>query len=570
MSTDEEAPAGTGASSENWSKASGDDDTTSQPLSDDATDGNREFDPSAADAALTDDRTPFDVGAAHLEAGGVFRIGLVRWLMSKGCDQVEIGVLAQTQGVSQEDVVVVANELSDEDKRSLVEVFLRASTPISLPVPAVSTEDALTLKLPNGVELPRAIMVGEDAVVVQAGGLGIRKHDKTVKPICNFVAIIVEYRIRDDGFNAVAEYGIDVSHLGQCVRVYVNAQDFADLGWLPVHVGPTARVYPRCREIVKVAIQALSEHLHRGLVPRTTVYGHLGWRQLPDGQRVFLTAAGALGPNGIVPGVEVGLPGDFSRYFLDEVTFDDELRVAVRASLSILELGADVVTVPVLASTYLAPLGQANGSVFLEARTGSQKTCMAALAQQHFGPEMDYNNLPAHWSSTENALEMMEFVAKDCQLVIDDYNPQGSATEQARWHAKADRVLRAAANSSGRSRLGKDSELQETRPARCLVLATGEDMPKGQSLRGRILAVEMHPGGIDLAKLTVAQEEAVSGVYAKSMAGYIQWLAADWDRVERVRKERSSRLRSELHDIGSHPFTATIVADLGGGVRIPP
>ncbi len=548
MTEHDNAPAGTGASQEDSGENSNDE--ISAEL----------------DAKPTNGCSPLDVGIAYLESGNPFRIELVTWMMGKGVDPADIGAVAQVCGVPLEHMRSVAKELPKDHEVKLVQAYyLAAASPtlVSRPV----SDRALDVRLPSGIGLPKAIVVGGDGIVVDANGMALGKHGKELKPICNFVAVIDEDRFRDDGAQVDAEYGIDVYHCGVWQRVYVDAQDFLDLKWVHTLVGPTANIFPGCAQSVKSAIQGLSQHVHGGLVPRTTVYGHLGWRRLSDGQQVFLTAAGALGANGIVLDVEVGLPGDFSRYYLPAVEVDDDLRRSVRASLSIMDIGPDIVTVPVIGATYLPPLGDPNGSVLLSGLTGSQKTSVAALAQQHYGSEMDADHLPAAWSSTPNALEMMAFIAKDCLLVIDDFNPQGSQQELGASHAMADRVLRAVANSSGRSRLGKDSELQVTRPARCFVLATGEEVPKGQSLRGRVPNAEMERGDIDLDLLTLAQRDASAGVYAQSMAGYIRWLAASWDQVQLVRKERGARLRSELQDIRCHPFTATIVADLGVGFR---
>jgi len=331
-------------------------------------------------------------------------------------------------------------------------------------------------------------MVGERGVQVQPDGFYVRKgKGKATRPISNFLAFVSAHRVRDDGITVIAEFAVDVYHFGRWYQVNVGADDFAQLRWLNAEIGPSAIIYPRCKEMVLAAIQELTAYVHRGPVPRITVYSHLGWRELRDGTRVYLNAAGALGAEGIVPGVEVGLPGDFARYYLEGAGTDDGLREAVRSSLSILDLGPDTVMAPLLAATYRAPLGEANATVFLVGYTGSLKSTLAALAQQHFGSEMDVRHLPASWSATDNALEALAFVAKDSLLVVDDFNPTGSPSEVAGWHAKAERVIRAVGNSSGRGRLSADSELQVTRPARCLALATGEDVPRGQSLRARLL-----------------------------------------------------------------------------------
>jgi hypothetical protein len=140
--------------------------------------------------------------------------------------------------------------------------------------------------------------------------------------------------------------------------VDVPASEFDDLKWLGIHVGPTATAYPKMKEVVAVAVKRLSAEVHGGAVPRTTIYRHLGWRTLPSGEPVFLTAAGALGASGLVSGVEVALDGPFTRFQLFGVERDGALRTAVRASLSLLDIGPDSATVPALAVTYRAPLGE--------------------------------------------------------------------------------------------------------------------------------------------------------------------------------------------------------------------
>jgi hypothetical protein len=428
----------------------------------------------------------------------------------------------------------------------------------------------IVVKHPDGVSLPESLMVGGRRVAVRPDGFctpQIKQTKSAIVPISNFVAFVSEHRIRDDGVATVSEFTVNVYHCGRWFRVDVAADDFAQLRWLNTDVGPTAIIYPRSRELVLAAIQELSAAVHGGPVPLITVHSHLGWKTLPDGTRVFLNAGGALGADGVVPSVVVALPGDFAHYYIGAPGPDEELRESVRASLSIIDLGTETVTAPLLAATCRAPLGDANLTVFMEGLTGSLKSSLAAIVQQHFGSEMDIRHLPGSWSSTDNALEVLAFLAKDCVLVIDDFNPTGSQNEVAAWHAKAERIIRAVANGSGRSRLDANSELEETRPARCLLLATGEDRPRGQSLRARLLGVDVERGQIDLAKLTVAQEQAASGVFSRAMAGYLKWLANNWEAVVGTRVKHSAQLRADLYDIDSHPFTSNIVAELGVGVR---
>src|SRR5260370_40577038 len=120
-------------------------------------------------------------------------------------------------------------------------------------------------------------------------------------------------------------------------------------------------------------------------------------------------------------------------------------------------------------------------------------------------------HLPGAWSSTGNALEALAFQAKDTLFVIDDFAPQGSGADIARYHAAADRVFRAAGNHAGRGRLDCSAALRESKPPRALILSTGEDIPRGQSVRARLLIVELETGSIQGSDLAACQREAQRG-----------------------------------------------------------
>jgi hypothetical protein len=90
-----------------------------------------------------------------------------------------------------------------------------------------------------------------------------------------------------------------------------------------------------------------------------------------------------------------------------------------------------------LAATYRAALGEADFALHLAGQTGAFKSEIAALCQQHFGAGMNARNFPGSWSSTANAIEAMAFYAKDALFVIDDFPPQGSTHDVARYHASA-------------------------------------------------------------------------------------------------------------------------------------
>jgi hypothetical protein len=111
---------------------------------------------------------------------------------------------------------------------------------------------------------------------------------------------------------------------------------------------------------------------------------------------------------------------------------------------------------------------------------------------------MDAAHLPGHFASTANALEMLAFHAKDALLVVDDFAPTGRHGDDGLENV-AERLFRAVGNQQGRSRMVGNGRLQQARPPRAFLLATGEEVPQGHSIRARLVIVEVALGEVDRA-----------------------------------------------------------------------
>jgi hypothetical protein len=181
---------------------------------------------------------------------------------------------------------------------------------------------------------------------------------------------------------------------------------------------------------------------------------------------------------------------------------------------------------------------------------------------------MNRLNLPGAWSSTGNALEALAFHAKDALFVIDDFAPQGGTTDVARYHAAADRVFRAAGNHAGRSRLDSTAKLREPKPPRSLILSTGEDVPRGQSVRARLLIMELSKNAIDAASLTKCQEDAQGGLYVEAMGGFVQWLADRYSERLASFQQKTCEYRVRARQNAAHARTPEIVANLQTGFEL--
>jgi hypothetical protein len=419
-------------------------------------------------------------------------------------------------------------------------------------------------------EAKSEIRVGE---YVETGGQLFRvktlpNGQEILMPLTNFSARIIADVERDDGAERTRSFEVEVRRGERAAAISVPFAQFATMRWpiealgcdAVVHAGAGAADHVRC------AVQLLSHN-----VRRRTVFAHTGWRRI-DNQWVYLHGGGAIGADGAVEGVEVELPPEIAPLKLE---LPNDPPAALRASLRLLDLGPDRITVPLLGAVVRAVLGGADFTLFLFGRTGVFKTELAALAQAHFGAGFDARHLPANFTSTANSNEGLAFLAKDAILAVDEFAPPASGSERDVMHRDASRLLRSQGNAAGRARMRSDGTLRPAKPSRALLLATGEDLPRGQSARARMFVVEVTAGAIDAVKLTKCQHDAADGQYARALACFVRWLAPRLDDVraefEKLRREaraavthahaRTSDIRAQL--VAAYSIFVAFLADCG-------
>jgi hypothetical protein len=381
-------------------------------------------------------------------------------------------------------------------------------------------------------------------------------------PLTNFTARITADVSEDDDAEVRRYFEIEARLGERAVRFDVPAPKFAGMAWTTEHLGASAIVFPgfSLKDHARTAVQLLSED-----IAERTIYTHTGWRQV-DGIWVYLHGGGAIGPDGTVEGVEVRLDEALSLYRLPAPPEGEDINVAIRASLRIWEVGPDGLVISQHAAVFRTAMGETDHSVHTVGPTGVAKSELAALCLQHFGAGLDARHLLS-WESTENAIEAQAFTLKDALVVLDDFAPNGTSNDVQRWHKKADRVMRAKGNAAGRARMAADLTMRTTKPPMALILSTGEDTPRGQSLRARMLVLEHGEGDVDWEKLTECQRDAEEGLYAQAMAGFISWLASRYKKVLEQLPEETRKLREEVTSSGQHKRTLGIAADLGLGLR---
>ncbi len=384
-------------------------------------------------------------------------------------------------------------------------------------------------------------------------------HGPAKVPVCNFVARIVDETQHDDGLERRVVLGVEgrLSSGRLLPRIEVAAEQFSrPEQWVVPQWGSDAIVWPGESRSLPAAIQSLSENK-----TRRVVYGHVGWRNI-EGTWSYLHADGAVGPEGCQQSITVDLPTSLRHYKLPETAEDDDLLRAVRASLGFLRVAPEWITFPLLAAVYRAVLGPVDLSLFLVGASGSFKSELTALQQQHFGAGFSRTSLPGNWASTANALEAMAFVAKDAVFVIDDFAPGGAPQDVARLHREAQRVLRAQGNQTGRNRLTAEASLRPERHPRGMIVSSGEDLPRGHSIRARTFVVEVERSDISVERLTQCQHDAGAGLYAQSLAGFLRWLAPHYEAMRESWRPRIEKLRRTAQNAAQHARMPGNVAEL--------
>jgi hypothetical protein len=384
-----------------------------------------------------------------------------------------------------------------------------------------------------------------------------KKGGTEIIPLANFVATIKKDITEDDGLEARRFFEIEATLRDRTFVFIIPASELPAMNWPIERIGPAAIVNPNQKDWARAAVQTFSTD-----VQEQRIFTHTGWRKVGE-VVLYLHGAGAIGASGAVPNVDVRLSGPLAHYQLDLPQSNQALVEAIQASLRMVGLttrAAEHIAFVVLAAVYRACLRGCDFSIWIAGPTGVFKTEVAALAQQHFGPAMNSRRLPGNFSSTGNSLEVLAFSAKDALMVIDDFAPHGNMQDVARYHAAADRILRAAGNNQGRGRLSSDARLREAKAPRGLIIATGEDLPRGQSIRGRTFMIEIAQGDIEATALTNCQAEAASGAYARATAGFIRAIAAQYDKIQNKYPADFAEQRAKATH--AHARTPGIVADL--------
>jgi hypothetical protein len=409
----------------------------------------------------------------------------------------------------------------------------------------------------------KAVRNGEDRTTVEF-------------PLCDFTCQIIEEITSDDGLSDASYLRIEGKRSnGMTLPVAdVPAKNFfsSQGSWVNDHWGTSPFIYPGAakKDNLRACIQLYSRL--NGDVPRRTIFKFTGWKKI-DEQWHYLTGSGAITAEGLITGTEVDLgAGHMSRYQLPAPLSGEALHQAAAEALALLEIcpNRPHIGIVLLAAVARAPLGECHPTDFalwLQGLTGSRKSAIAAIALAFFGP-FTARSFPSNWSDTVLDCEIKSHQAKDAVFVVDDFKPSVSQNEANKLHAMAERIVRNTGNQSGRGYRGSDRRANAAPFNRSMMIVTGEDLPRGQSLLGRLLILELSRTDVDNDVLTKLQRAATAGSLAGLMSAYLQWLADRMDQLKidfplEVELCRNAAIRGGF--AASHPRAPEIYANLLSG-----
>ena len=124
------------------------------------------------------------------------------------------------------------------------------------------------------------------------------------------------------------------------------------------------------------------------------------------------------------------------------------------------------------------------------------------------------------------------------------------------------------AYQAGRGRLDSSANLKISKPPRSLILSTGEETPRGHSVRARLWIIELSPGSINKDLLAKCQSDADHGLYARSMGAFIGWTARRYEELQERILNEAPELRRAASSCKGHMRTPDIMASLQLGVSI--
>lgn len=419
----------------------------------------------------------------------------------------------------------------------------------------------------NTNKLPALIKSGLNysQYVVCNDYIGTFNKNNEFKPIANFIPYCTEKLIYKNGQDTEVFYLINCLLLDskkQINGLVISTEQYQKFNFV---LGNWDKDCIICAGTINNdKLREIAQRASRKIMVEKEVYSHTGFIR-KDNKLCYLYHGGVIGD---VDNISVDLSRDqLQQYCFTDKEFD--LQEALKRSLSFLDVADKDITIPIIATVYVAPLvsllkkEHINVDIiaYVHGKTGTRKSSIVALALSHYG-NFDRDNFPSSFRDTYNSIEKKSFILKDIPNVIDDYNPEAVGNKKL---ATIQEVYAMYGDRTGRTRMKQDTTLRSTYIARGVCFITGETIPDvPQSRIARSITINVKEDSIDLAKLTKLQENSEELSFCEKK--YIEWIIQNEIQIMEQAKIIYKNIRLKQKE-GIHGRTIELLASLMIGFK---
>lgn len=296
-------------------------------------------------------------------------------------------------------------------------------------------------------------------------------------------------------------------------------------GWVVKKLGATARAAMGRQgyERLRFALQSFAEVSQPPMIDR---FHFTGWARSSGGTVGFLTASGMLGPDGMVPDVEVKLRSPDNAYCLPlpDAPGSPERRAALQSLVDLLSVEPATVAIPLVLSAFRGVLGPFQSAVNVKGPKGKGKTTLASMVLGLFGGGLATSKLSVQLSRSEFMLWKGMHRFGGVPFPIDDNKNTGGERDK---HTADKLESLIAPHFNGEFRCKGTAEGGERIDgfSRCVLWIIGEVKASvSESSTDRTIVTELseHWGPNHRELL----ERARAGEFARGMAAFVQHIAA--------------------------------------------
>lgn len=404
---------------------------------------------------------------------------------------------------------------------------------------------------------------------IKYGYLCERKKDNTYIKISNFIPFVSEKITIENGKEPEINYRIEGILLDKpdidLPTLTIDANSYRRFDFVMGSVWDKYAIICSTQK-AQDKLREFTQNVSRDTMEEKKVYAHTGMRRIND-KLCFLHGNGAIGIKadgnvGNLEDIEVDLSRDnLERYKFTNKVFDIE--EALKLSYSMLDLAEHSITVPLIATTYLAPIYSllkdedinADFIIYIQGPSGCRKSSTTGAFLSHYG-KFNRDNFPCSFRDSLNTIEKKAYILKDMVLVLDDYNPEVNGARKLDIIEKAFAMF---GDRVGRGRMTQDGKtLKSPFTARGLCIATGEVLPEvAQSRLARSLIVNIKSDSIRLDKLSHIQDNIEKLSYC--MKTYIEMVIHNEKKIRSEAKRLFREHREKQNNSNVHGRTNEIV-----------